>query len=97
MLRGDLAALLSFATNTKKPGLRRETGLVCDRGSQASFGCGGTQPTILAIGSGSNSQARGMKQPYAPNHRHGGRGRKSAPMRLHGGDGPKDQSSMPMV
>lgn len=40
VLRGDLAAMLSFAENTKKPGLLGETGLVCDRGSQASLVAG---------------------------------------------------------
>ena len=40
VLRGDLAAMLSFAANTKKPGLRGETGLLCDPASQASLVAG---------------------------------------------------------
>ena len=50
VLRGDLAAMLSFAANTKKPGLRGETGLVCDRGSQASLVAGaGFEPAAFRL------------------------------------------------
>ncbi len=52
VLRGDLAAMLSFAANTKKPGLRGETGLSSDRGSQAS---------LVAVESGSGAVALGSK------------------------------------
>ena len=50
VLRGDLAAMLSFAANTKKPGLRGEAGLVCDPGSQASVVAGaGFEPAAFRL------------------------------------------------
>jgi hypothetical protein len=50
VLRGDLAAMLSFAANTKKPGLRGETGLIYDPGSQASLVAGaGFEPAAFRL------------------------------------------------
>ncbi|AWB07319.1 hypothetical protein A6A40_19935 (plasmid) [Azospirillum humicireducens] len=49
VLRGDLTAMLSFAANTKKPGLRGETGLICDRGSQASLVAGARSHRELTL------------------------------------------------
>lgn len=49
VLRGDLAAMLSFAANTKKPGLRGETGLICDPGSQASLVAGAHNQRFLRL------------------------------------------------
>ena len=49
VLRGDLAAMLSFAANTKKPGLRGETGLLCDPGSQASLVAGARSHRKLTL------------------------------------------------
>ncbi len=47
---GDLAAMPSFAANTKEPGLREETGLSGDRGSQASLVAGaGFEPAAFRL------------------------------------------------
>jgi site-specific DNA recombinase len=50
VLRGELAAILRFAANKKKPDVLSEAGLLGALLSQESLVCGGSQHPIPAIG-----------------------------------------------